>query len=171
MNYWSRKADSSETQMDGLRELLRQGSFWGNIWQKEQEMYTNARRENLAVRTIHGPDAGVCCVVADQQEGRWMARGTRRGEGRKHLSLEIVESEAYGGALMALTLSFWSLYYGLKSSHFCWCRVVFCLPKNVYVWEGDLSAFSLFFSVAPGSDELIVYHTFQIQFPNYRLAW
>lgn len=43
-------------------------------------MYTNARRENLLVRTIHGPDAGVCCVVADQQEGRWMARGTRRGQ-------------------------------------------------------------------------------------------
>jgi hypothetical protein len=71
-----------------LYALLKQNSVWVawmNFLEKvafeqrsgrnEQEVYTNGRRKNVAVRKTHRPDAGICCVVEGQQEGKWTGRG------------------------------------------------------------------------------------------------
>lgn len=45
----------------------------------EQEMYTIAKRKNLAMTATRGLALSVCCVVEDQQEGRWIGRGSAGG--------------------------------------------------------------------------------------------
>lgn len=83
--------------------FLEKVAFEQRSGKDEQEVYTNGRRKNLAMRKTYSPDAGICCVVEGQQEDKWAGRA--EAESRRRLSLELVETEAQG-ALLALTLSF-----------------------------------------------------------------